>query len=74
MKVAGALEEFLGGADPWRIAKARILGATVVSQERLNIANKRKFLIPNVCQHFGVPFMDTFALLNLLQAQFVLTA
>ena len=74
MKVAGALEEFLGGADPWLIAKARVIGATVVTHERLNMANRRKFLIPNVCQHFGVPFMDTFALLNLLEAQFVLAA
>ena len=74
MRVAGALDEFLSGADPWLIAKARVLGATVVTHERLNMANRKKFLIPNVCQHFGVPFMDTFALLNLLEAQFVLAA
>src|SRR5450830_974046 len=41
---AGALEEFLGGADPWLIAKARITGRTVVTHERLNTANRRKFL------------------------------
>lgn len=74
MKVAGALDEFLSGADPWLIAKARVLGATVVTHERLNMTNRRKFLIPNICQHFGVPFMDTFAMLNLLEAQFVLAA
>ena len=72
MRVAGALEEFLGGADPWLIAKARVLGATVVTHERLNMANRKKFLIPNVCKHFDVPFMDAFELLNLLEAQFVL--
>jgi hypothetical protein len=72
MKVAGALEEFLGGADPWLIAKARVLGATIVTHERLNMANRKKFLIPNVCKHFEVPFMDTFERLNLLGAQFVL--
>ena len=32
----------------------------------------RKFLIPNVCRHFGVPFVDTFELLNALEARFVL--
>lgn len=69
---AGALPEFLGGADPWLIAKARVTGATVVTQERLNLQNRRKFLIPNVCQHFRVAWLDTFELLNLLEAQFVL--
>lgn len=69
---AGALDEFLGGADPWLIAKAMTINATVVTHEQLNLATRRKFLIPNVCQHFGVPFVDTFELLNALQARFVL--
>lgn len=37
-----------------------------------NLAARRKFLIPNVYQHFGVPFVDTFELLNALEARFVL--
>ncbi len=69
---AGALDEFLGGADPWLIAKAMTINATVVTHEQLNLAARRKFLIPNVCQHFGVPFVDTFELLNALEARFVL--
>jgi len=69
---AGAIEEFLGGADPWLIAKAITINATVVTHEQLNLAARRKFLIPNVCQHFGMPFMDTFELLNALEARFVL--
>lgn len=68
----GALDEFLGGADPWLIAKAMTTNATVVTHEQLNLAARRKFLIPNVCQHFGVRFMDTFELLNALEARFVL--
>ncbi len=71
---AGALQEFLDGADPWLIAKARALGATVVTQERLNEQNRKKFLIPNVCKHFGVAYMNTFELLSLLDAQFVLAS
>lgn len=71
---AGALEEFLGGADPWLIAKARVTGASVVTQERLNLQNRKKFLIPNVCQHFDVPWLDTFELLNRLQARFILAS
>jgi hypothetical protein len=69
---AGALEEFLSGADPWLIAKAMTTNATVVTHEQLNLAARRKFLIPNVCHHFGVRFMDTFELLNALEARFVL--
>ena len=119
MKV-GALEEFLGGADPWLIAnrplknvgeaaetrqkrpkkrslrvvnehfeavfnavsatqvvfqrpaKAMTTGATLVTHEVLNREVKRKFIIPNVCEMFGVPYMNTFALLNKLEARFVL--
>lgn len=69
---AGALDEFLGGADPWLIAKAMTINATVVTHEQLNPAARRKFLIPNVCQRFGVRFVDTFELLNALEARFVL--
>ena len=69
---AGALDEFLGGADPWLIAKAMTMNATVVTHEQLNLAVRRKFLIPNVCQHFGVLFIDTFEMLNALEARFVL--
>lgn len=69
---AGALEEFLSGADPWLIAKAMCTGATVVTHEVLNLEVKRKFIIPNVCKHFQVPYMNTFDLLHALDAQFVL--
>ena len=69
---AGALDEFLSGADPWLIAKARVLGHTIVTHERLNLANRRKFLIPNVCQHFGVECINTFDMLERLEARFIL--
>lgn len=39
----GALDEFLGGADPWLIAKAMTTNATVVTHEQLNFAARRKF-------------------------------
>lgn len=68
----GALDEFLGGADPWLIAKARVLGHTIVTHERLDIVNRRKFLIPNVCQHYGVECINTFDMLNRLEARFIL--
>lgn len=43
-----------------------------VAHEQPNLATRRKFLIPNVCRHFGVRFVDTFELLNALEARFVL--
>lgn len=68
----GALESFLGGADPWLIAKAHCTGATVVTHETMNPDARRRFLIPNVCEHFDVDWMNTFELLLELDAEFVL--
>lgn len=42
-------------ADPFLVARARVIGATVVTEEALK-PNAAK--IPNVCQHFGIGFMD----------------
>lgn len=69
-----AMAEFLRGADTWLIAKAITTGATIVTHERLDLQCKRKFLIPNVCNHFGVRYVDTFALLQQLNASFILAA
>lgn len=69
---AGALNEFLDGADPWLIAKAMAIGATVVTHEQFKPDVRKKFLIPNVCQNFNVPYVDTFDLLTQLEAKFVL--
>ena len=73
MKV-GAAEEFLSGADPWLIAKAMVTGATVVTHEVLNPEIKKKFLIPNICEEFGVDWINTFDMLLKLEARFVLGA
>jgi len=71
---AGAMDEFLRGADTWLIAKAMTTGATIVTHERLNLQCKRKFLIPNICSHFGVAYTDTFSLLHDLNASFIMAA
>lgn len=71
---AGALEEFLDGADPWLIAKAiSTQGAVIVTHEQFNLQMRRKYSIPNVCQHFGVTCIDTFELLSRTDARFVLS-
>ena len=72
MKI-GALEEFLDGADPWLIAKAMTMqGSVIVTHEQFNPQLRRKYSIPNVCQHFGVAWIDTFELLSQTDARFVL--
>lgn len=68
----GAMEDFLEKADPWLIAKARVINAVVVTHEMKNDAVRRKFIIPNICEHFGVKYMNTFELLNNMNAQFIL--
>lgn len=73
MKV-GAVEDFLSGADPWLIAKAMATGGTVVTHEARNPEAKKKFLIPNICEEFGVSWLNTFDMLYKLEARFVLAA
>ena len=69
---AVAKEEFLAGGDPWLVAKARTLSATVVTHKILfDPKIKRKVKIPNVCEALGVkPYLDTFDLLKKLGAKF----
>jgi hypothetical protein len=68
---AGAVEDFLSGADPWLIAKAMTMPDSVlVTHEQPNPHAKRKFIIPNVCQQFGVKWVDTFQVLGATGARF----
>lgn len=67
----GALNEFLSVADSWLIAKAMATSATIVTHEQHNPNAKRKILIPNICHHFNIRWMDTFELLSDLQARFI---
>lgn len=70
----GSHEEFLRGADPWLIAKAITTGAVIVTHEKLDKKIKKKILIPNICEHFKVSYINTFELLNDLEARFVMHA
>jgi hypothetical protein len=69
---AGNRDGFLAKADPWIIAKAKSLGATVVTHEAFVAPNTKKVKVPNICQHFGVTCIDNFELLRELKARFVL--
>ena len=50
-------------ADPFLIAKAMTIGGTVVTREQLSPTNEKGKIqgaprIPNICQHFSVPYMS----------------
>lgn len=66
------ISTFLGGADPWLVAKAKMLGAQVVTHESRVGPGSKRVKVPNVCDHFAVPCLDTFDLLDTLQARFIL--
>ena len=63
---------FLNAADPWLIAKAMATGATLVTHKVLVPQGSKKVKIPNVCKAFGVPYINSYALLRLLKAEFIL--
>lgn len=63
---------FLGKADPWLVAKASLTGETIVTHEILVEANSKKVKIPNICNYFDVPYINTFELLRTLEANFML--
>jgi hypothetical protein len=68
-----AKDDFFRGADPWLIAKAKVIGATVVTHEVFNPNTKKKVPIPNICREFGVPYLNTFDLLREQLARFELS-
>lgn len=69
---SGNRDNFLAKADPWIIAKAKAIGATVVTHESHVVPGTKKVKIPNICHQFGVPCMDTFQFLRELKARFIL--
>ena len=66
------IANFLSKADPWIVAKAATMDATVVTHEALVPANSKKVKIPNICREFGVEHINTYQMLLKLQAKFVL--
>jgi hypothetical protein len=61
--------QFLDGADPWLIAKARTMNWHVATHEAFS-ENSTKVKIPNVCRKFGVTSRDTFEMLRELRVSF----
>jgi len=51
-------------ADPWVVAYAKAKGCVVVTHEQFDNRIRRKIPIPNVCQAFSIPYVDTFEMLR----------
>jgi predicted nucleic acid-binding protein len=51
-------------ADAWLVAFALAHGGTVVTQETPAPQSKRVVKIPDVCQHFNIRWVDTFAMMS----------
>jgi hypothetical protein len=59
-----AKAEFAQGADGWLVAYAQAKGRVVVTHEVLDLNVRKKVPIPNICQAFAVPWVDTFAMMR----------
>ncbi len=65
-----AKAEFAKSADGWLVAFAAVKGYVVVTQEVAAPDSKRRVPIPNVCQAFNVPFVNTYEMLRELGVRF----
>jgi len=65
-----AKADFAAGADGWLVAYASSKGLIVVTHEVLDPDIRRKVPIPNVCEAFGVSYVDTFTMLRELGVRF----
>jgi hypothetical protein len=60
----GAKAEFARVADGWLVAYALANACIVVTHEQFNLEAKARIKIPNVCQAFGVQYVDTFQMMR----------
>lgn len=66
------VSSFLAGADPWLVAKAKVIGAQAVTNENRVGPGSTKVKVPNICDQFQVACFDTYDLLDILRARFIL--
>lgn len=65
-----ALDQFGRTADGWLAAFAKANSFVVVTNEVFDPRIRRRVPLPNVCQQFNVPYIDTFEMLSRLNARF----
>jgi hypothetical protein len=68
---AAAVTTFLDIADSYLVAHAHAHDFTVVTHERVENTRK-KIKIPNACVHLGVKYVNTFEMLRVEAARFIL--
>jgi len=66
----GARAHFAAAADGWLIAYAKAYDLILVTHETLSPEVRRTVPIPNVCQAFGIEYVDTFQMLRELEVVF----
>lgn len=67
-----AIEEFLQAdlADPWLVAFAMKEDLVIVTYEKSAPDAKKRVKIPEVCNHFGVRYVDTIQMMRELNSKF----
>lgn len=61
-----AKARFANDSDGWLVAYARAKGSILVTHEGLHTEARSRVPIPNLCQAFDVPFVNTFEMLRAL--------
>lgn len=53
-----AKDEFASIADSWLCAHALAHGYVIITQEKLKPESKKRVMIPNICEEFGIEYID----------------
>lgn len=61
-----AKARFADDDDGWLVAYAKAKNCIVVTHEVVRPEAKNRVMIPNICQQFDVPFVNTFDMLRAL--------
>jgi hypothetical protein len=65
-----AKAEFAAVADGWLAAFTQARGHVLVTHEEYAPDARKRVPLPNVCEAFGVDYLDTFTMLRALDASF----
>ena len=65
-----ALDEFARGADGWLAAYALVSGTVLVTNEVYDPNVRRRAPLPNLCEEFNIPYLNTIEILRQLDTRF----
>jgi len=65
-----AKAKFATEADGWLVAYAMVHEVTVVTNEQSHPDARNRIMLPDVCNHFGVLYKDTFSMLKDLAVRY----